>query len=98
MDNVIFICLVKFQLHRVIWEARLVSFFLSKLWLHLPDLESLAVNISSVGTWGGGKDHMASIEEEGAKTVTCKLPKAMLPVVVGDDGKIVADIARSALP
>jgi hypothetical protein len=37
---------------------------------------------------------MASIEEEGAKTITCKLPKAMLPVVVGDDGKIVADIAR----
>jgi hypothetical protein len=37
---------------------------------------------------------MASIEADGAKTVTCKLPKAMLPVVVGDDGKIVADIAR----
>ena len=37
---------------------------------------------------------MTSIEADGAKTVTCKLPKAMLPVVVGDDGKIVADIAR----
>jgi hypothetical protein len=37
---------------------------------------------------------MATIEAEGAKTVTCKLPKTMLPVVVGDDGKIVADIAR----
>ena len=28
------------------------------------------------------------------RTVTCKLPKNMLPVVVGDDGKIVTDIAR----
>ena len=26
--------------------------------------------------------------------VTCKLPKSMLPVVVGEDGKIVAEIAK----
>ena len=30
------------------------------------------------------------------KTVTCKLPRTMLPVVVGEDGKIVTDIARDA--
>ena len=46
------------------------------------------------GTWGGGKDHNDSIRSTGARTITCKLPKQMLPVVVGDDGKIVADIAR----
>ena len=28
--------------------------------------------------------------------VTCKLPKSMLPVVVGEDGKIVAEIAKDA--
>jgi hypothetical protein len=31
-----------------------------------------------LGTWGGGRNHMASIEADGAKTMTCKLPKAML--------------------
>ena len=30
------------------------------------------------------------------KTVTCKLPRTMLPVVIGEDGKIVTDIARDA--
>ena len=28
--------------------------------------------------------------------VTCKLPKSMLPVVVGEDGKIVAEIAKDS--
>ena len=28
--------------------------------------------------------------------MTCKLPKSMLPVVVGEDGKIVAEIAKDA--
>ncbi len=31
-----------------------------------------------LGTWSGGPDHMASIEADGAKSVTYKLPKAMV--------------------
>ena len=30
------------------------------------------------------------------KTTTCKLPRAMLDVVVGEDGKVVTEIARES--
>ena len=46
------------------------------------------------GTWGGGKDHNDSVKGGKGRTITCKLPKQMLPVVVGEDGKVAADIAR----
>jgi hypothetical protein len=36
------------------------------------------INYLILGTWGGGCDHMASIEADGAETVTCKLPKTMV--------------------
>lgn len=48
------------------------------------------------GEWGGGGDFNDLIKKSGAKTVTCKLPKSMLPVVVGEDGKIIADIAKDS--
>ncbi|XP_023329967.1 polyadenylate-binding protein RBP45 [Eurytemora carolleeae] len=59
-------------------------------------LKQMYDKVPSSGTWGGGKDHNDSIRSTGARTITCKLPKQMLPVVVGDDGKIVADIARDS--
>ena len=46
------------------------------------------------GTWGGGTDHNDSVKGGKGRTITCKLPKQMLPVVVGEDGKVAADIAR----
>lgn len=67
-------------------EDRFGNLLLKEMYNKIPDS----------GTWGGGKDHHDSIRKEGARTVTCKLPKQMLPVVVGDDGKIVADIARDS--
>jgi len=64
-------------------EDRFGNMLLRQLYQRVPDS----------GTWGGGRDHQESIKQLGAKTTTCKLPKAMLNVVVGEDGKVIADIA-----
>jgi len=67
-------------------EDRFGNLLLRQLYQRVPDS----------GTWGGGRDHQESIKHQGAKTTTCKLPKAMLNAVVGEDGKIVADIATDS--
>lgn len=67
-------------------EDRFGNLLLRQLYQKVPDS----------GTWGGGRDHQESIKVHGAKTLTCKLPKSMLNVVVGEDGKIVADIASDS--
>merc|ERR1711864_1830 len=67
-------------------EDRFGNLLLRQLYQKVPDS----------GTWGGGRDHVESLKDQEAKTITCKLPKSMLPVVVGEDGKIVADIARDS--
>jgi len=67
-------------------EDRFGNLLLRQLYQRVPDS----------GTWGGGGDHQESLKQQGAKTTTCKLPKSMLNVVVGEDGKIVADIARDS--
>jgi len=67
-------------------EDRFGNLLLRQLYQRVPDS----------GTWGGGADHQESLQKQGAKTTTCKLPKAMLNVVVGEDGKIVTDIARDS--
>lgn len=67
-------------------EDRFGNLLLRQLYQRVPDS----------GTWGGGRDHQESIKQQGAKTTTCKLPKSMLNVVVGEDGKIVADIATDS--
>lgn len=59
-------------------------------------LKEMYNKVPESGTWGGGRDHKESIKNGGARTITCKLPKQMLPTVVGDDGKIVTDIARDS--
>ena len=59
-------------------------------------MRALNQKVPDSGEWGGGKDFNEIVKKSGAKTVTCKLPKSMLPVVVGEDGKIVADIAQAA--
>jgi len=57
---------------------------------------SLNAKVPDSGEWGGGKEFNDVIKKDGAKTVTCKLPKSMLPVVVGEDGKIIAEIAKDS--
>jgi len=59
-------------------------------------LRQLYQRVPETGTWGGGRDHQESFKGQEAKTVTCKLPKGMLNVVVGEDGKIIADIATDS--
>ena len=59
-------------------------------------LRVLNQKVPESGEWGGGQEFNAIIKKSGAKTVTCKLPKSMLPVVVGEDGKIIAEIAKDA--
>ena len=59
-------------------------------------LRILNQRVPDSGEWGGGQDFNNSIKKDGAKTVTCKLPKNMLAVVVGEDGKIIADIAKNS--
>jgi len=68
-------------------EDRVGNMLLKQLYQKVPDS----------GTWGGGQDHQQSIKDAGgAKTVTCKLPRNMLSVVVGEDGKIISEIARDS--
>lgn len=68
-------------------EDRVGNMLLQQLYQKVPDS----------GTWGGGQDHQKSIKDAGgAKTVTCKLPRNMLSVVVGEDGKIITEIARDS--
>jgi len=55
-------------------------------------LQQMHQKVPDSGTWGVNSAPAASQ----VKTVTCKLPRTMLPVVVGEDGKIVTDIARDA--
>jgi len=59
-------------------------------------LKEMYEKVPDSGDWGGGEDHMKTIKTGGAKTVTCKLPKRMLGVVVGEDGKIITEIARDS--
>jgi len=59
-------------------------------------LKQMYNKVPESGTWGGGKDYNDSIRKGGPRTVTCRLPKQMLPVVVGDFGKIVTDVARDS--
>ena len=59
-------------------------------------LRVLNQKVPESGEWGGGKDFNEAVKKSGAKTTTCKLPKSMLPVVVGEDGKIIAEIAKDA--
>ena len=59
-------------------------------------LRVLNQRIPDSGEWGGGHEFTEMMKKNGAKTVTCKLPKSMLPVVVGEDGKIVAEIAKDS--
>lgn len=67
-------------------EDRFGNLLLKEMYNKIPDS----------GSWGGGKDHNESVKGGKGLTKTCKLPKAMLPVVVGEDGKIVTDIARDS--
>jgi len=67
-------------------EDRFGNLLLKEMYNKIPDS----------GTWGGGKDHNESVRGGSGRTITCKLPKQMLPVVVGEDGKIVSDIARDS--
>ena len=60
----------------------------------ISDGQSIFILSNCVGNWGGGKDHNDSVKGGKGLTKTCKLPKTMLPVVVGEDGKVVTDIAR----
>lgn len=59
-------------------------------------LRMLDQRVPDSGEWGGGHDFNNIIKKDGAKTVTCKLPKTMLSVVVGEDGKIISDIAKNS--
>lgn len=59
-------------------------------------LRVLNQRIPDSGEWGGGHEFNEMMKKNGAKTVTCKLPKSMLPVVVGEDGKIVSEIAKDS--
>jgi len=59
-------------------------------------LRHLFQKVPDSGTWGGGQALQETLKGVEAKTITCKLPKQMLPVVVGEDGKIVTDIARDS--
>jgi RNA recognition motif-containing protein len=56
-------------------------------------LKQLHQKVPDSGSWGVAPQGVKAAQ---LKTATCKLPRAMLPVVVGEDGKIVSDIAKAA--
>jgi len=93
-----------FQIHgQQAWYGKFLPRNIKRDLMYLEDsvgnmlLKQLYQKVPDSGTWGGGQDHQATIKETGgAKTVTCKLPRNMLPVVVGEDGKIITEIARDS--